>query len=39
MTKKQKRIALRVAVSGLMLALGYLVPDGLSLYLFCRPMC
>ena len=34
MTKKQKRIALRVAVSGLMLALGYLVPDGLSLYLF-----
>ena len=34
MTKKQKRIALRVLISGLMLVLGYLVPDGFSLYLF-----
>ena len=32
--KETKRIAPGVAVSGLMLALGYLVPDGLSLYLF-----
>lgn len=34
MTKKQKRIALRIIISGLMLTLGYLVPDAFSLYLF-----